>query len=52
MHYKQNIKQRVQHLTHESPHIKPKETQIASKHTPLLLEACTIMGKQHYFFDY
>jgi len=23
-----------------------------SKHTPLLLEACTIMGKQHYFFDY
>uniref|UniRef100_A0A2K2CCI2 Uncharacterized protein n=1 Tax=Populus trichocarpa TaxID=3694 RepID=A0A2K2CCI2_POPTR len=22
-----------------------------SKHTPLLLEACTIMGKQHYFFE-
>jgi len=46
----------------ESPHIKhyafilkvhtlEKKHKWASKHMPLLLEACTIMGKQHYFFE-
>uniref|UniRef100_U5GX51 Uncharacterized protein n=1 Tax=Populus trichocarpa TaxID=3694 RepID=U5GX51_POPTR len=28
-----------------------KQTRMGKQHSPLLLEACTIMGKQHYFFE-